>query len=101
SPACPSVTRCRSPPMTRILTLAIAVALAGGTPGARAAGLDSGASLGPGERVTSADGRFALVLQADGNLVWARGGHVLWHAGTHGTRDPRCVMQADGNLVVY
>lgn len=87
--------------MTRALLVAASLALIGGPESSRAEDLGSGAALAPGQKVVSSDGRFILTLQTDGNLVWLRGNQVLWHSGTHGTKDAKCHMQADGNLVIY
>ena len=53
--------------------------------------------------IHSADGRFTLRLQGDGNLVLAGpGNQILWASGSSGhTNVWDAVMQADGNLVVY
>lgn len=63
--------------------------------------LASGASLAPGQALLSADGRFRLEYQADGDLVLTYlGVGPLWSTGTQGA--PGSVsMQGDGNLVVY
>lgn len=60
----------------------------------------NGAVLSPGEQLTSPNGTYRLVMQADGNLVLYKGGQVLWATGGQGT-GARAVMQADGNFVVY
>jgi hypothetical protein len=58
--------------------------------------------LGLDEVLTSADGRFTLVMQSDSNLVLYRNGvGALWASGTVGTGAIRAVMQSDGNLVLY
>jgi hypothetical protein len=58
--------------------------------------------LGPDDYVWSCDGRFALVMQSDGNAVLYRfDGVPLWATGTNGSGAKWLVMQADGNLVVY
>jgi hypothetical protein len=70
--------------------------------------LASGDSLSPNETVTSADGRFQLQYQDDGNLVLRRlsDSGVLWAAncwpscqnwGSAGSAD----MQPDGSFVVH
>lgn len=55
------------------------------------------------EAFYSCDGRFALVMQTDGNLVLYEVGtlNALWNAGTQGNSGAAMVMQTDGNLVVY
>lgn len=63
--------------------------------------------LTPGERLlagqsrTSLDGRFTLTMQSDGNLVWRYGERVIWAANPGDSKEPECVMQSDGNLVIY
>ena len=50
--------------------------------------------------IRSADGRYALLLQTDGNAVlYGPGYHVLWQ--THTTAGDHFTMQTDGNLVLY
>lgn len=52
----------------------------------------------------SADGRFRLYYQSDGNLVllnMAAGSVPLWSSGTAGTEPGNVLMQLDGNLVIY
>lgn len=63
----------------------------------------SGGFLQPGRRITSRNGRFALVMQTDGNLVdyAVRGKVALWQSGTSGNFNAYVVMQEDGDLVVY
>jgi len=59
-------------------------------------------SLYAGQSITSSNGRFYLIYQADGNLVLYRNDAVpLWHTQTYGTSPGRAIMQLDGNLVVY
>ena len=55
----------------------------------------------PGQFRQSADGRFRLVYQVDGNLVLYQGSTPLWGSGTSGTELGFAVMQGDGNFVVY
>ena len=51
--------------------------------------------------IQSPDGRYDLVMQPDGNLVFTGpGGHLLWNSGTSGAGN-YAVMQPDGNFVVY
>jgi hypothetical protein len=62
-----------------------------------------GEVLNPGQSICSADGRFDLIYQGDGNLVlyrvrdWA----PLWASNTAGQPAEVCIMQGDGNLVLY
>lgn len=63
--------------------------------------LDPGEQLTAGKSIVSADDRYALIMQADGNLVlYGPTGAALWNSKTAGTGH-HAVMQADGNLVVY
>lgn len=59
--------------------------------------------LAPGQSIRSADGRFEFIYQVDGNLVHYRlaDGKALWASDTHGRPGARCVLQDDGNLVIY
>jgi len=59
-------------------------------------------SLHVGAALTSPNGRFTLVLQADGSLVlsWS-GGAARWATGTHGRTVARATMQSDGNFALY
>ena len=63
--------------------------------------LSSGSALKPGEELTSANGRYRLELQADGNLVLTGPSGVAWDSGTRGRPVETAEMQADGNFVVY
>lgn len=55
-----------------------------------------------GETQSSCDGRFGLVMQGDGNLVFYENGVTpLWHTGTNGTSAHVAIMQGDGNFVLY
>lgn len=64
--------------------------------------LNTGGTLLVGQYLRSNDGRYALLLQSDGNLIlYSPGYHVLWHTGTNGTAADRLIMQMDGNLVLY
>lgn len=65
-----------------------------------ATALAAGTTLGTGQQLTSPDGRFRLVLQADGNLV-EYGARALWSAGTFGSRASILAVQRDGNVVLY
>jgi hypothetical protein len=63
--------------------------------------LQSGQTLAGGQSITSADGRFRLVMQTDGNAVLYQSARVLWSSRTAGVAGARLVMQGDGNLVIY
>lgn len=66
-----------------------------------------GSELSPNETLVandsrwSADGRFRLLMQGDGNLVEYGPSGALWSTRTGGHPGSRAVMQGDGNLVVY
>ena len=58
----------------------------------------------PGWTIWSADGRYKMTLQYDGNLVLyraGRGGVALWSSMTNGLPIEIAIMQSDGNLVLY
>ena len=65
--------------------------------------LQPGERLLAGESLTSADGRYELAYQTDGNLVLYDGatGVALWWTGTVSAAPGEAVMQGDGNFVVY
>jgi len=63
--------------------------------------LASSQVLYQGESLNSINGRFKLVLQADGNLVLYDKDKALWSSGTNGKNAKKLVMQNDGNLVLY
>ena len=64
--------------------------------------LSNGQRLTPGQAILSADGRYAVVMQSDGNLVeYTFGPRAVWASGTPGHPGAFVVMQADGNLVIY
>lgn len=72
------------------------------TSGARAnrTTLYPGERLDRGQRLTSANGRYMLVMQGDGNLVEYDGGTPVWASNT--MRAGSSVgVQGDGNVVVY
>lgn len=58
-----------------------------------------GDSITRGQQITSADGRYHLILQDDGNVVTYQGGRSLFYSGSYGA--DRLSLQADGNLVAY
>jgi hypothetical protein len=64
--------------------------------------LTPGQTLQAGQYMRAQDGRSAIVLQGDGNLVLYAGGYrVLWFSGTGGVGISKLIMQTDGNLVLY
>lgn len=66
--------------------------------------LAPGEMLGTGEVRSSCDGRFALAMQGDGNLVLYQSGvGALWASNTVRPAGGAytAVMQGDGNFVVY
>lgn len=63
--------------------------------------LAPGTRLDPGTQMTSADRRFVVAMQPDGNLVLYVPGGPRWQSGTAGRPGSFAVMQPDGNLVVY
>jgi hypothetical protein len=63
--------------------------------------LASGAVLLPDQVLASCDGRFAFLLQSDGNVVLYQDGTALWNSGTNGLPGGALVLQTDGNLVLY
>ncbi|WP_083566888.1 hypothetical protein [Pandoraea thiooxydans] len=69
------------------------------TPGQLAAG----ARLTAGQSVLSANGRFELRMQSDGNLVELdrTTNVVVWASHTAGSGATLALMQSDGNLVLY
>jgi hypothetical protein len=63
--------------------------------------LKPGEKLGPGQEIKSANGRFVLRQQEDGNLVFFENtGRVVWHAGTAPNPGAVTTMQRDGHLTV-
>jgi hypothetical protein len=65
--------------------------------------LQAGARLLAGQALTSANGRYRLLYQTDGNLVLYDDGDrtVPWSSATSGTSAGQAIMQADGNFVIY
>lgn len=59
------------------------------------------ATMFQGQQLETADRRFRLAFQQDGNLVLYSPNRALWSANTHGKGAKRVTLQADGNLVVY
>lgn len=62
--------------------------------------LNKGEQLYRGQTITSINGRFAAIMQPDGNFVVMSGRVVLWETRTNG-RGYRVLMQNDGYLVIY
>ncbi|WP_412735983.1 fibronectin type III domain-containing protein [Krasilnikovia sp. MM14-A1259] len=60
-----------------------------------------GEMLFPNERLVSANGRYVLVMQGDGNLVEYDGGTPVWASNTAGVGASTFEAQRDGNFVVY
>lgn len=58
-------------------------------------------AIGVNQPVTSCDGRYNLVMQGDGNLVFYGPNGAIWHSQTHGNPGATASFQGDGNLVVY
>jgi surface antigen len=59
-------------------------------------------TLSQNQYLLSNDGRYALLMQSDGNLVlYGPGFHVLWTSGTAGQGPSFLTLQPDGNLVLY
>lgn len=54
-----------------------------------------------GQSITSANGKYKLTLQADGNLVLTDGDTGVWSTKTNGQNVVRAEVQEDGNFVAY
>lgn len=64
--------------------------------------LMGGEELLPGMKIISANGRFTLIQQKDGNLViYNDKNRPTWASHTNGKAVKNCIMQTDGNLVQY
>ncbi|MFD6896004.1 LysM peptidoglycan-binding domain-containing protein [Rhodococcus sp. NPDC060086] len=63
--------------------------------------LNAGQSLSVGQELKSDNGKYALTLQRDGNLVLSESGKAVWAAGTNGSGAVRANVQEDGNFVLY
>ncbi|MGI8459131.1 MAG: hypothetical protein ACR2LI_13600 [Propionibacteriaceae bacterium] len=63
--------------------------------------MNPGQILLPGATIHSTSGRYTFIYQGDGNLVLYDGGQALWASGTDGKPAGVCIMQTDGNLVIY
>jgi arylsulfatase A-like enzyme len=60
-----------------------------------------GELLNPDQAITSASGRYRFIYQRDANLALYDGARPLWASNTNGRSLGICIMQADGNLVIY
>ena len=63
--------------------------------------LSANQSIFQGQALTSADGRYGLAMQEDGNLVLYHGSTPIWSTATSNTNAATLIMQGDGNLVLY
>ena len=59
-----------------------------------------GDTLWSGQSIWSANGRYQLLMQGDGNLVEYGPGGPIWATSTNGAGQ-QVIMQGDSNLVVY
>jgi LysM repeat protein len=64
--------------------------------------LRAGESLGIGQKLTSSNGKYILIMQGDGNLVlYTESNTPVWSTRTQGRGAVRASLQDDGNLVLY
>ena len=70
-------------------------------PPAGCATLSANQQLNANGSLPSCDGRFALNMQGDGNLVLYEGGSALWASNTVNSGASKAIMQGDGNFVLY
>lgn len=63
--------------------------------------LYDGGRLGVNEALVSANGRYCLCMQSDGNLVIWDGPNPIWSSGTWGQPGAELFLQGDGNLVLW
>ncbi len=61
----------------------------------------SGSNLFVGQKLETADRKYYMTLQADGNLVLYSPNRAIWSSGTAGKTPAFLAMQGDGNLVLY
>lgn len=64
-------------------------------------GIGGIARLYPGQSIDTADRRYRMVLQTDGNLVLYSPSRAIWATGTDGKQAAFLALQPDGNLVLY
>lgn len=59
--------------------------------------------LNPCDSITSANGQYTFVYEGDGNLVLYKNSdnQPLWTSNTRGKTNGMCIMQGNGNFVVY
>jgi hypothetical protein len=70
-------------------------------PTAHGSAMASGEILRPGDSISSPNQRYRLVYQLDGTLVLLRGSRPTLRARLRAGRPGVCVMQGDGNVVIY
>ncbi|SAL81580.1 lipase/acylhydrolase [Caballeronia choica] len=63
--------------------------------------LGPGQGLASGQKLTSCAGRFALNVQADGDLTITQTTTTIWSAGMSGSSTAELRMQENGNLVAF
>jgi len=63
--------------------------------------LASGSTMYTGQKAQTADRKYTLVLQGDGNLVLYSPTRAIWATYTVGSGASSLSMQGDGNLVLY
>jgi hypothetical protein len=80
--------------LASIAILGVASAYAGDT-------LNAGEMLKRGDYLTSDNQQYSLLFERDGNLILYAGKRVLWTTNTQGQGAEKCVMQRDGNFVLY
>jgi hypothetical protein len=63
--------------------------------------ISSETKLYPGQRLETANRRYHLLLQEDGNLVLFSPNRAIWTSQTNGKPIAFLAIQSDGNLVLY
>ncbi len=58
-------------------------------------------TLFAGQQLQTADRRYKLIMQPDGNLVFYSPNRPIWQSGTYGSPATHVSLQPDGNLVIY